>query len=108
TDFTIKKMFRFAFDGITGFSDFPLRLATWLGLVVSGIAFIIILYALYSKFMYAMVVSGWTSIIISTTFLGGIQLMTIGIIGEYIHRINTETRNRPLYIIEDSNTEEEN
>lgn len=106
TDFTTPKMFRFALDGITGFSDFPLRLATWLGLVVSGIAFIIILYALYSKFMYAVVVSGWTSIIISTTFLGGIQLLTIGIIGEYIHRINTETRNRPLYIIEDSNAEE--
>jgi polyisoprenyl-phosphate glycosyltransferase len=107
TDFTTKKMFRFAMDGITGFSDFPLRLATWLGLIFSVVAFIIILYALYTKFVYSVIVSGWTSIIISTTFLGGIQLLTIGIIGEYINRINTETRNRPLYIIEDSNAEEE-
>jgi glycosyltransferase involved in cell wall biosynthesis len=106
SDFTTKKMFRFALDGITGFSDFPLRLATWLGLIVSTFAFIVIIYALYSKFMYAVVVSGWTSVIVSTMFLGGIQLLTIGIIGEYINRINTETRNRPLYIIEDTNAGE--
>jgi glycosyltransferase involved in cell wall biosynthesis len=107
TDFTTKKMFRFAMDGITGFSDFPLRLASWLGLIVSSFAFIVILYALYTKFILKGGISGWTSTIISAMFIGGIQLLTIGIIGEYINRINTETRNRPLYIIEDSNTEED-
>lgn len=106
TDFTTKKMFRFAMDGITGFSDFPLRLASWLGLIVSTFAFIVIVYALYTKFVLRGGISGWTSIVISTMFIGGIQLLTIGIIGEYINRINTETRNRPLYIIEESNTEE--
>jgi glycosyltransferase involved in cell wall biosynthesis len=106
TDFTTKKMLRFAMDGITGFSDFPLRLASWLGLIVSTFAFIVIIYALYTKFVFKAAITGWTSIVISTMFIGGIQLLTIGIIGEYINRINTETRNRPLYIIEDSNTEE--
>ncbi len=91
-------------DGITGFSDFPLRLASWLGLIVSTFAFIVILYALYTKFILKGGISGWTSIIISTMFIGGIQLLTMGIIGEYINRINTETRTRPLYIIEESNT----
>jgi polyisoprenyl-phosphate glycosyltransferase len=103
TAFTTKKMLRFAVDGITGFSDFPLRVATWLGLIVSSFAFIVIIYAIYSKFIMKEVISGWTSLIISTMFIGGIQLLTIGIIGEYVNRINTETRNRPLYIIEDSN-----
>lgn len=110
TAFTTKKMLRFAFQGITGFSDSPLRLASWLGLIVSAVAFVVILYAVYSKFILKEVITGWTSIIISTMFIGGIQLLTIGIIGEYINRINTETKNRPLYIVEDSNieTDEEN
>ena len=103
TAFTTKKMLRFAFQGITGFSDSPLRLASWLGLIVSAVAFLVILYAIYSKFILKEVITGWTSIIISTMFIGGIQLLTIGIIGEYINRINTETKNRPLYIVEDSN-----
>lgn len=103
TGFTTKKMFHFALDGITGFSDLPLRFASWLGLFVSGFAFIVIMYAIYSKFILKEVISGWTSIIMSTMFIGGIQLLTIGIIGEYINRINKESRNRPLYIIEDSN-----
>lgn len=105
TAFTTKKMLRFAFQGITGFSDSPLRLASWLGLIVSAVAFVVILYAIYSKFILKEVITGWTSIIISTMFIGGIQLLTIGIIGEYINRINTETKNRPLYIVEDSNME---
>ena len=78
-------------------------LPRWLGLFVSGFAFIVIMYAIYSKFILKEVISGWTSIIMSTMFIGGIQLLTIGIIGEYINRINKESRNRPLYIIEDSN-----
>lgn len=105
TGFTTKKMLRFAMDGITGFSDLPLKFATWMGIFVSSFAFIVILYAIYSKFILKEVISGWTSLIISTMFIGGIQLLTLGIIGEYIYRINAETRNRPLYIVEESNIE---
>jgi polyisoprenyl-phosphate glycosyltransferase len=101
--YSFGKMTRFAFDGITGFSDIPLRIASTLGFVVSFVAFIIIIYALISHFILRKTITGWTSIIISTMFIGGIQLITIGIIGEYISRMNNDLRNRPLYIIEETN-----
>lgn len=99
--FSLFKMLHFAMDGITAFSNYPLRFVTILGFVVSFIAFLIILYALYSKFILKEVLSGWTSLIISTVFLGGIQLVSIGIIGQYISRINSDVRKRPLYIVEE-------
>ena len=105
TKFTYKKMMNFAIDGITSFSAFPLKIVTVLGFIVSFIALIIILYALYSKFILDRVITGWTSLIISTMFIGGVQLLSIGIIGEYISRINSEVKNRPLYIIDEDNLE---
>ena len=99
--FSLLKMINFAIDGITAFSNYPLRLVTLAGFIVSLIAFLIILYALYSKFILHQVITGWTSLIISTVFLGGIQLMSIGIIGQYISRINSDVRKRPLYIVEE-------
>jgi dolichol-phosphate mannosyltransferase len=73
------------------------------GFVVSGIAFLVMLYALYSRFISHDTVPGWTSLILSVLFLGGIQLISIGIIGEYISRISNNVRNRPLYIVSDTN-----
>lgn len=105
TGYTYKKMIRLALDGITSFSNFPLKFASICGFVVSGIAFLVGLYALYSRFISGDYVEGWTSIIISVLFLGGIQLISIGIIGEYISRLSSNVRNRPLYIINDSNIE---
>ena len=101
TKFSIFKMLHFALDGITGFSNYPLRMVTMIGFLVSFIAFLIILYALYSKFILREVLSGWTSLIISTVFLGGIQLISIGVIGQYISRINSDVRKRPLYIVDE-------
>jgi glycosyltransferase involved in cell wall biosynthesis len=103
TGYTYKKMIRFALDGITSFSNFPLKFASICGFVVSGIAFIVMLYALYSRFISKDYIEGWTSIIISVLFLGGIQLISIGIIGEYISRLSSNVRNRPLYIVRESN-----
>ncbi len=103
TGYTYKKMIRFALDGITSFSNFPLKFATICGFVVSGIAFLVMLYALYARFISRDYIEGWTSIIISVLFLGGIQLISIGIIGEYISRLSSNVRNRPLYIINDTN-----
>lgn len=105
TGYTYKKMIRFALDGITSFSNFPLKFATICGFVVSGIAFLVMLYALYARFISKDYIEGWTSIIISVLFLGGIQLISIGIIGEYISRLSSNVRNRPLYIINDTNIE---
>lgn len=103
TGYTLSKMLRFAIDGITSFSDYPLKLATYLGFGVSGFSFLVILYALYSNLVLHNVVAGWTSLLISTMFIGGIQLLTIGLIGEYISRISTDVKRRPLYIVAESN-----
>jgi len=103
TGYTIKKMLRLALDGITSFSNLPLKFATFAGFIVSGIAFIMILYALYSRFISKDYVPGWTSLMLAVLFIGGVQLICIGIIGEYISRMSSNVRNRPLYIINDSN-----
>lgn len=103
TGYTYKKMFRFALDGITSFSNLPLKVASLMGFFVSAIAFIIMLYALYIRFFHNDYVQGWTSMIISIMFIGGIQLICVGIIGEYISRISTNVRQRPLYITNKTN-----
>jgi len=103
--YPFSKMLKFALDGITGFSERPLAFVTRLGFWVSSFSLLVILYALISHFLLERTITGWTSIIISTMFIGGIQLFSIGIIGEYISRINTNTRNRPLYFIESAHLE---
>lgn len=108
TGYTFSKMLRFALDGITSFSDAPLIWVSRLGILISTIALVIIFYALYAYFIAHQTISGWTSLIISSMFIGGVQLMSIGIIGIYINRINKNVQNRPLYIIEDTNLKSEN
>lgn len=103
TGYTYKKMLRFALDGITSFSNLPLKLASVSGFVVSGLAFFIMLYTLYIRFFQNDYVQGWTSLMLSVMFIGGIQLICVGIIGEYISRISTNIRNRPLYILNKTN-----
>lgn len=105
TGYTYKKMIRFALDGITSFSNFPLKFATMAGFTVSCISFFIILYALYERFITKNYVAGWASLMLSILFLGGIQLISIGIIGEYISRLSANIRNRPLYIVNETNIE---
>jgi len=95
------KMMRFAFDGITSFSRVPLQVASFLGLLVTVIAFMVGLYSLYIRLFTNTAVQGWTSILIVIIFLGGIQLVMIGVIGEYIGRIYEEVKRRPLYLIQE-------
>jgi polyisoprenyl-phosphate glycosyltransferase len=103
TGYTYRKMIRFALDGLTGFSNFPLKFATVAGFIVSGLSFFMILYALYSRFISKNYEPGWTSLMLAVLFIGGVQLIGIGIIGEYISRISDNVRKRPLYIINDTN-----
>ncbi len=103
TGYTYGKMIRFALDGITSFSDFPLKFATMAGFFVSGISFFLMLYALYSRFISKNYQPGWTSLMLTILFIGGIQLIGIGIIGEYIGRISNNVKKRPLYIISETN-----
>ncbi|MFY0644165.1 MAG: glycosyltransferase family 2 protein [Bacteroidia bacterium] len=102
TKYTYRKMFRLAMDGITSFSNWPLRLATISGFICAFIGFILILYTLYSRFVLEDYQPGWASLMITLVFIGGIQLIGIGVIGEYIGRINENVKNRPLYLIENS------
>jgi glycosyltransferase involved in cell wall biosynthesis len=105
TGYTYRKMMKFALDGITSFSDFPLKVATIAGFFVSGIAFILLMYALYARLISDDYVPGWASTIISVLFLGGIQLVSLGVIGEYLSRLGANVRQRPLYIVNESNLE---
>jgi len=107
TGYPLSKMLRFAMDGITAFSDRPLKLVTAMGFAISFLSFAIIVYAMYSHFVLLRTITGWTSLIISSTFIGGVQLLSIGIIGEYISRMNKNILNRPLYVVENSNLENE-
>ena len=103
TNFGYRKMFRFAFDGITGFSNFPLKFASVSGIIVSVFAFAFIIYILLAKLVWGQTITGWASTMVTILFLGGIQLLSVGIIGEYISRINDSVRNRQLYIINKTN-----
>jgi dolichol-phosphate mannosyltransferase len=102
TKFTYRKMMRFALDGISSFSTWPLKVATISGFIVSAVAFVLIVYSLYQKF-FGTTEPGWTSLHISVLFLGGIQLIGIGMLGEYLGRVSDNVKNRPHYIVKDSN-----
>jgi len=97
--YTLKKMFALALNGIMSFSVKPLRIATIAGVLISLFSFAYIVYALVAKFVLHNALTGWTSILISVLFLGGIQLITIGILGEYIGKMFIEIKKRPKYII---------
>jgi len=105
TNYPFRKMLRLAFNGITGFSDTPLKVATTLGFVVCFISFIIGAYAVYAYFAGLQKLPGWASTMVTVTFLGGAQLLSLGIIGEYISRIISNVRNRPLYVIDQTSLE---
>jgi dolichol-phosphate mannosyltransferase len=104
TKYPIAKMVRFAMDGITSFSDIPLRFASYFGFTVSAIAFIyaliVIAFKLFSLNPPAYT-PGWASTIVAVLFLGGVQLMSLGILGEYLGRVYDEVKARPLYLISD-------
>jgi len=103
TGYPFKKMLRFAIDGITSFSDLPLRLVTQAGIFMSIFSFLAIVYTIYGHYVLKNTITGWSSLIISTVFFGGIQLVSIGVLGLYISRINRNIINRPLYIIKSTN-----
>jgi len=100
--YTKRKMFKFAIDGILSFSAAPLHLATYLGIVVSFLSFLYGLYSIYAFFFTTRTIPGWTSLLVTVLFLGGIQLICIGLLGEYLIRIYNEAKGRPLYIVKDS------
>jgi glycosyltransferase involved in cell wall biosynthesis len=99
--YNMVKLFRLAFNAITSFSVVPLRLATYLGLISSGVGFCYALYFLYKKIFLGIPVLGYASIIVAVLFVGGVQLLILGIIGEYLGRVYQEVQARPIYIVKD-------
>lgn len=96
------KMIRFAADGILSFSLVPLRVAIWAGLLTVALSIIGIIYALFVRLFTMSWVAGWTISFIAILFIGGIQLVFLGVIGEYIGRIYREDKRRPLYLIRET------
>ena len=101
TKYPLKKMIKFAFDGIISFSYKPLKIATTLGILCSLGGFVYLLIVLYQALFLKMTWPGWASSISITLIFNGITLIILGIIGEYIGRIYDESKNRPLYVIKD-------
>jgi glycosyltransferase involved in cell wall biosynthesis len=102
TKYPLKKMLRFAVDGILSFSQIPLKISSAFGLVCSMISFLFILYGLARKVFYPeMAIPGWASIFVASLFIGGVQLMCLGILGEYIGRMYEEIKGRPIYIVDE-------
>jgi dolichol-phosphate mannosyltransferase len=100
TKFSVFKMAKFATDGIVSFSILPLRLATWVGFAASGIAILGILVTVLERLIgMEGLVKGWASILVAILFIGGVQLICLGIIGEYVGRIYGESKRRPLYVV---------
>lgn len=97
-----RRMIRFGLNGITSFSTKPLRISMVIGFVVSSLSFIYAVYALYQHVFNRQTVAGWTSVIISVLFIGGIQMLLLGILGEYIGKQFFESKRRPHYIVRES------
>ena len=100
TKYPLTKMIRFALNGVFSFSFLPLQMATYFGLAASIASFAYLVYAVWLKLFTARVVQGWTSVIVAVLFMGGVQLVSLGIIGEYIGRIYEEVKQRPLYLVD--------
>jgi dolichol-phosphate mannosyltransferase len=101
THYTYAKMINFALDGIISFSTKPLRLASYAGFLTAILGFIGIVYAVLGRiFLPSYWVTGWTGLFVGIMFLGGVQLITIVIIGEYLHKIYQEVHKRPHYLIQ--------
>ncbi|NOU87773.1 glycosyltransferase [Paenibacillus sp. LMG 31460] len=97
--YPLRKMLAFAFDGITSFSVTPIRFVTLMGFLLFALSVVAGLYAIVGKILGANV-TGWTSLILSVWFIGGVQLLALGLIGEYIGKIYKEVKQRPLFVIE--------
>ena len=103
--YTIRKMFSFALNGITSFSIRPLRFSIYLGAIFASLSFIYGIYALIVYLFGQSAITGWTSILMSVLFIGGLNLLMLGIIGEYLGKLFIENKKRPNYIISETDLE---
>ncbi len=97
--FRLASLFDLAMTGLTSFSSFPLRIWVGVGSVISGLAMLYAVFIMIRTLIYGVDVPGWATLVVAITFLGGIQLLSIGILGEYVARIFTEVKRRPGYVV---------
>ena len=108
TKYPLRKMVRFAIDGITSFSILPLRFSTYLGMTVATLSVLYAIYAVIDRFVLHHTVPGWTTTVVLIALLSSVQLLMIGILGEYVGRIYEQVKGRPLYVVRDRiNVEED-
>lgn len=100
--YPLAKLMRLAYDGVISYSFVPLRMVTRLGFVISIVAFALMLYFLWLRVVHGTMLVGWTSTIVIILFLGGVQLVSLGILGEYVGRIFDEVKRRPLYVVRET------
>ena len=105
TKWSFWKLFKYAIDGIINFSQAPLSIASWSGLVMTGCSFLALLFIIIRKTVFGDPVAGWASTICIIIFIGGVQLAALGIMGQYIAKTYIEVKKRPHYIIAESNRE---
>ena len=98
TKYSFRKMVRFAVDGMVSFSIRPLRLATWLGFGAAGIALLGVAYAVLARLLTDQWVPGWAALFVAILFVGGVQLIALGVIGEYVGRLFMQSKARPMYV----------
>lgn len=109
TKYPLRKMLKLAWDGVTSFSDKPLKIATYVGFLLSAFSFVYLLVVIFQTVFGQGTVPGWASLVVINLFFNGVILIILGIMGEYIGRIYDEAKNRPLYIVESQvGFEEEN
>lgn len=99
TKYSLRKLMGLALSGYVGFSSFPLRLASWLGIAAASIGFLVTIWVIFSRLTDEGVPQGWASLSALVLFMGGVQLTMLGILGEYVRRVYDEVRNRPLYVV---------
>jgi len=108
TKYPLKKMVRFASDAITGFSYFPLQVATYFGFLSAGLSILAIPVVIIYRLAGSQAFFGQATTLIAVLFLGGVQLISLGILGEYIGRLYDEAKHRPLYIVREAPEKNEN
>jgi dolichol-phosphate mannosyltransferase len=101
TSYSLSAQLQLAIVSVTAFSTLPLRLATWTGFLISGCAFLGALFLVGRHVVFDQGVEGWTSTLVVVSILGGLQLLALGVLGEYVGRVYTATRRRPLYVIDE-------
>ena len=108
TKWSFWKLFKYSIDGIVNFSQVPLSIASWFGLIMTVISFLALIFIVVKRLIFGDPVAGWASIVCTVILVGGIQLFCIGIMGQYIAKIYMETKKRPHYIISETNKQDAN